>query len=83
MSGRKTVKTQCIIFKKGLFTKSDAFKWCTKNKEKYGLKTYSETRRCIKRIDGDFILIIRPRYKFKNVKVKNSKGIKISTGLLK
>lgn len=80
MSKKKKQKIHCIIFKKK-FTKAEIKKWCYKNEKIIDMKTI-ENKKIIK-VDGEYILYIRPKYKFKRTKKQYYKGVKIFKGVLK
>ena len=80
MSNKKTTKIQCVIFPKRRFNKSDIRQWCRRK----GIKIQvNKKKKTIKKVDGDYILIVRQKNKFKSTRGKKTNGVKIVKGYLK
>lgn len=75
MPRKKKILIHCLIFPKGKFKKKDIL--CFR-KTDFNIK-----KKQIRKVDGDFIVYLRPKCKFKKVEKKYRYGIKIFEGFLK
>jgi len=76
---RKKEKHICKIILKGKRKKKDVYDWIRKNKEK---DINTKDRKIIK-VDKEYIIIVRPRCKFRSTRKKRQKGYNIIEGFLR
>lgn len=76
---RKKRMWTCKIILKNKKNKNDVLEWLKKNKD----KDVQSKNRKITKIDKEYVVIIRPKHKFKRTKKENKKGYSIIKGYLK
>lgn len=76
---RTKSKHICKIILKGKRCKKDVYDWIRRNKEK---DINTKDRKIIK-VDKEYIIIVRPRCKFRRVQKKKQRGYNIIEGFLR